>query len=329
MTLKEDKEMKEERERLIKTLKTLKFVIKNSEDALTRLYNPSSSKDYPVQLLNNLTKMYATKIKNLENVKGKPYFARIDWKEKEHDLKEYYIGKCSIIDDDSIVHVIDWRAPVSSLYYDSRIGESSYIAPDGEIFGELSLKRLYEIENGILNSYNDIDVTLDDELLKPYLTQKSDIRLKNIISTIQTEQNAIIRANINIPLIVQGVAGSGKTTVALHRIAYLVYEQQKNLKPEDFLIIAPNRFFLDYISNILPDLGVDDIKQETFEEFALSIINQKVAVENSYNKLAKIINDDKSEFSKDNMIIKSSQYNFRKFKSLVQVSSCFFLRRAL
>ena len=305
MVHKEEKEIKKEQNKLIDILKILKSVIKSSEDILTRLYNPSSIKDYPVQLLNNMTKMYVTKIKHLKNVKDKPYFARIDFKERGHGLKEYYIGKCSIIDDDTIIHVIDWRAPVSGLYYDSRIGETSYIVPDGEIFGNLSLKRLYEIENGVLNSYNDIDVALDDELLKPYLTQKSDVRLKNIISTIQTEQNAIIRANINVPLIVQGVAGSGKTTVALHRIAYLVYEQEKNLKPEDFLIIAPNRFFLDYISNILPDLGVDDIRQETFEEFALSIINQKITVENSYNKLAEIVNNHKSN---DNIVIKSSQY---------------------
>ena len=127
------------------------------------------------------------------------------------------------------------------------------------------------------------------------LNEKSDIRLKNIVSTIQAEQNKIIRASMSKPLIVQGVAGSGKTTVALHRIAYLVYNYEKSFKPDEFLIIAPNKFFLDYISNVLPDLGVDYVRQQTFEEFALDNINDKIQIINPNIELSKIV-DEKKEF---------------------------------
>ena len=129
------------------------------------------------------------------------------------------------------MQVIDWRTPIASLYYDERLGKVSYESPSGEIKGNLSLKRVYDIEKGKLQSFSDVDITTNDELLKPYLSDSSDNRLKNIISTIQMEQNKIIRAKLNKTIIVQGVAGSGKTTVALHRIAYLAYAYEKELKP--------------------------------------------------------------------------------------------------
>ena len=120
----------------------------------------------------------------------------------------------------------------------------------------------------------DIDITTNDEMLQPFLSANSDTRLKNIISTIQAEQNKIIRADMWQPLVVQGVAGSGKTTIALHRIAYLIYNYDKNFFPEEFLIIAPNKFFLNYISNVLPDLGVDRVGQSTYEEIAFDVIRK-------------------------------------------------------
>lgn len=283
-----------EEKRLKYTLKVIEKELEKSEESLTNLYKNFDRRSDNPYLLENLSKMFATRIERLKKSKDKPYFARIDFKEEgKKNPEQIYIGKANIMKDTENV-VVDWRAPVSSLYYDGRLGRVSYEAPIGTIDGELLLKRLFEITNGKLESFSDIDITASDELLKPYLSSNSDNRLKNIISTIQSEQNKIIRAPLNNPLIVQGVAGSGKTTVALHRIAYLAYAYEKQLKSDDFMIIAPNKFFLDYISAILPDLGVDDVKQLTFEEFAQNVINSGIKIENSNDKLADIVNNAKT-----------------------------------
>ena len=262
--------------------------------------------------------MHGTKIKNLENAKQTPYFARIDFKAEEEENKEkIYVGKTNIFDDESNVAVADWRAPISSLYYDGQLGKANYTCPEGIIEGELKLKRVYTIEKGKLLNYTDVDVTTNDKMLQECLGDNSDARLKNIITTIQSEQNKVIRANMFKPLIVQGVAGSGKTTVALHRIAYLVYTYEKDFKPEDFLIIAPNRFFLDYISNVLPDLGVDYVRQETFEDLALQLIKDKIVIEDANYKLAEIVNKNKSEREIEIEKLSSKFKASIKFKELV------------
>lgn len=300
-----------EEQRLKRTIDMIKKQINSSNESVESLYRNFNPKAGEARVLNNLVQMYNNKEKNLRRAIEKPYFARIDFMEDNAQKEKIYIGKCSVINDNNEVLVADWRAPISSLYYDGRIGKISYTAPEGEIKGELLLKRLYEIENGKLISFSDIDITSNDELLRPYLSVTSDVRLKNIISTIQSEQNKIIRAKLSTPLIVQGVAGSGKTTVALHRIAYLIYEHANNLKPENFLIIAPNKFFLDYISDTLPDLGVDDVSQLTFEDFAQKIIGEKLKIENSNNKLADIINNSKEKDSIEQRVAKfksSMQY---------------------
>ncbi len=190
-----------------------------------------------------------------------------------------------------------------------RVGKSNYKSPEGIIEGEISLKRQYFIENQILDKYSDIDLKTNDELLQIALEEKADDRLKNIVATIQTEQNSIIRADMNKALIVQGVAGSGKTTIALHRIAYLIYNCDKEFNPEDFMIIAPNKFFLNYISNVLPDLGVEDVKQYTFEDLAYEIIGKKLKISDSNEKLVTIVNKDFDEINHGNIetIIKESK----------------------
>lgn len=258
----------------------------------------------------NYGREYSTKIKNLKKATKEPYFARIDFKAEEQEEKEkIYIGRTNIFDENLNVVVADWRAPISSIYYDGQIGKVEYKVAEEIVKGELTLKRQYTIENGKLLGYNDIEVTTNDNLLQEALKEISDKRLKNIVATIQSEQNKIIRANMFKPLIVQGVAGSGKTTVALHRIAYLIYTYEKEFKPEEFLIIAPNKFFLNYISNVLPDLGVDYVWQQTFEEFASSIIKDKIKVENSGVTLKKII-----EENQENSILEEAS----KFKSSIK-----------
>ena len=216
--------------------------------------------------------------------------------------------------------VIDWRAPIADLYYEGRLGEAEYNCPAGKIHGEIKLKRQYFFKNGDLQDVMDIDITTNDEMLQPFLSANSDTRLKNIISTIQAEQNKIIRADMWQPLVVQGVAGSGKTTIALHRIAYLIYNYDKNFFPEEFLIIAPNKFFLNYISNVLPDLGVDRVGQSTYEEIAFDVIGSEFEIEEPNNKLARIIDNNKSEKEKKmcEIIIESSKYKSSiRFKNIL------------
>lgn len=262
------------------------------------------------------------KIQDIKQIKDKPYFARIDFTEDDsNQLEKLYIGKISVLDSSTQNPIIiDWRAPISNLYYDGRIGKSSYDSPDGVIEGNISLKRQYFIENQILEKYSDIDLKATDELLQVALEQKADDRLKNIVATIQGEQNSIIRADINKPLIVQGVAGSGKTTIALHRIAYLIYKYEKEFDPDNFMIIAPNKFFLNYISNVLPDLGVENVKQYTFEDLAYEVIGKKLKISDSNEKLVTIVNKEFDNINNGNIEIiieESKMKSSIKFKKIV------------
>lgn len=212
-------------------------------------------------------------LKILTNAVKKPYFGRIDFKSSDYNtIEKIYIGKYGISDEAKTM-VVDWRAPISTLYYNSELGNTSYICPDGEIKGNLLLKRQFEIEDGNLINYYDVDLVSNDLLLQKYLNENNDSRLKNIVSTIQSEQNEAIRKPINQNTIVQGVAGSGKTTIALHRLAYLIYNYKNKIKNNQYLVIGPNSVFLKYIKNVLPDLDVDGVNQETYETFAKNVID--------------------------------------------------------
>jgi DNA helicase-2/ATP-dependent DNA helicase PcrA len=235
-------------------------------------------------------------IRNLMSARSKPYFARIDFLEKGRDSAErLYIGKMSLIrDEDQKLIITDWRAPVANLYYEGRLGNASYDCPDGNIEGTLQLKRQFSIDNGELKEIFDIDITTNDELLQSCLGANADNRLKDIVTTIQAEQNAVIRADMWRPLIVQGAAGSGKTTIALHRIAYLIYNLEKSFVPENFMIIAPNKLFLNYISDVLPELGVEKARQTTFEEFAQDLIGKRFKLRDPNEKLQAFVDYTKS-----------------------------------
>lgn len=261
------------------------------------------------------------KLENIKKIKNVPYFARMDFKEENRDLEKLYIGKISILDNKTAeLIIVDWRAPISNLYYEGKIGSAEYECLGKKIKGDILLKRQYIIEKKQLKKYIDINVTGNDELLQNALEEKADDRLKNIVATIQDEQNKIIRAKINSPLIVQGVAGSGKTTIALHRIAYLIYNYEKEFKPEEFMIIAPTKFFLNYISNILPDLGVNNVKQCTFEDFAYDVIGKKLKISDSNEKLVIIVNKEFDDINKGkiDIMIKEAKYKSSiKFKKIV------------
>ena len=312
----DEKEFLREKEKLRKVLEKLDVEEKEIENNLANTEANYEKDDY---VKAQMIYLGAKKLKDLKQIKKKPYFARIDFKAEDEEKEKLYIGKLSIIDSKTQKPIIiDWRAPISNLYYDGRIGKSSYNSPQGEIKGEISLKRQYFIEERILKKFSDIDLKTNDELLQVALEEKADDRLKNIVATIQGEQNAIIRADLNKALIVQGVAGSGKTTIALHRIAYLIYQYERDFDPENFMIIAPNKFFLNYISNVLPDLGVENVKQYTFEDFAYEVIGKKLKISDSNEKLVTIVNKEFDDINKGdiNIIIEESKMkssiNFKK-----------------
>lgn len=255
-------------------------------DAIPKIY-----KDNPLMIA-NFIELYSRKISLMKRTIKKPYFARIDFaRDGEKNVEKLYIGKVGVMDEENNNITIDWRAPISSMYYDSNLGRTSYEAPEGTCTGEMLVKRQYEIEDGKLQSYQDVDTVSNDDLLKPYLEASVDNRLKNIVSTIQVEQNAIIREPIAQNLIIQGVAGSGKTTVALHRIAYLVYNNRERINPEQYLVIGPNKFFVNYISSVLPDLDVDNVNQLTYLELCQKSLNEKIQLINEEEKLITSIVD--------------------------------------
>lgn len=227
-------------------------------------------------MVSNLNKLESRE-KILKMNIEKPYFARIDFVSDDLGIKEVcYIGKIGTMDSDNKIITVDWRTPIASLYYDSAIGEASYIAPEGKITGKLLVKRQYDIEKRKLISFQDVDSVSSDEILKPYLSTSIDARLKNIVSTIQKEQNEIIRETIDTDIIVQGVAGSGKTTVALHRIAYLVYQNKDTIDISQYLIIGPNKFFVHYISSVLPDLDVEGVGEFDLLEFTSNYLGEAI-----------------------------------------------------
>ncbi len=199
-----------------------------------------------------------------------PFFGRVDFVyEGEDEAEIFYIGIGNFAEDTGMTPLIyDWRAPVSGLFYDYDRGPASYQAPAGVMEGEITAKKQYKIRKGKLIYAFESDTKIDDEILKAELGTNGDVKLKNIVSTIQREQNAIIRNTEDKILAIQGVAGSGKTSVALHRIAYLLYHDRDNLKSSDVLILSPNSVFADYISHILPELGEEPVQEMSFDLFA-------------------------------------------------------------
>ena len=221
-----------------------------------------------------------------------PYFGRVDFiYEGEDEPEIFYIGIGSFSPKKGGVPLIyDWRAPVSSLFYDYDSGEASYEAPGGEMCGEITSKWQYKIRKGKLVYAFESDVKIDDEVLREELSASGDTKLKNIIRTIQKEQNEIIRNTKDRVLVIQGVAGSGKTSVALHRIAYLLYHDRINLHSENVLILSPNSVFSDYISHVLPELGEEPIREMSLDTFAYKRLSDTVNdCEDRYDRLERLL----------------------------------------
>ncbi|WP_419038354.1 HelD family protein [Enterocloster bolteae] len=200
-------------------------------------------------------------------LKDSPYFARIDFKEEEEEGQPYYIGRFAFQYENEPL-IFDWRAPISSMFYDCEVGEAGFLAPAGWTAGELTRKRQFKIRNGIMEYALESSANVQDDVLQRELSHTSDEKMKSIISTIQKEQNQIIRNEKEGTLIIQGVAGSGKTSIALHRIAFLLYRFKDRLSARNVTILSPNKVFGDYISGVIPELGEEPIYEMSFGELA-------------------------------------------------------------
>ena len=289
-------EFERERVKLEQTIAIVKQILQDENLDLKRLYNDFVGDREELWRIADRKKLH---ISNLEVAQDKPYFARIDFvAEEDGKTSTIYIGKNGVMKDTDII-VTDWRAPISSLYYDAEVGKCGFEAPNGRVNGEMLLKRQYEIENGELQEYFDVDLVSNDGLLQKYLNDNNDARLKSIVSTIQKEQNDVIRKNLSDNIIIQGVAGSGKTTVALHRIAYLVYNYINSIKQNQYLVIGPNPVFLKYIKSVLPELDVDGVEQCTYEMFAKKYIDEDININPSNKKVvANISGKNKNDIDK-------------------------------
>lgn len=288
-------QLKQEEEYLKKTLAVIKELIENDDNSIkdkmaeiqemkkylwennamlddaeiaSGMYNVNCDISYTNENIKKLLKLK----KSLEN----PYFGRVDF-ESDGFSEPIYIGINGIAKDLNF-YVFDWRTPIASLFYNYGTGPASYEAPSGTISGNISLKRQYKISNEKIERCFNSDINIDDEYLQEILANASSEKMTNIVNTIQKEQNEIIRNVSDKYLIVQGIAGSGKTSVALHRIAYLLYKE-KNLSSNNVLIFSPNDVFSQYISNVLPELGEDNVLQTTFSDFAGAYIRDFKEIE--------------------------------------------------
>ena len=244
----------------------------------------------------------------LRQIKDKPYFASIVFKDDEGKVNNIYISLTYLKDDHLNNILYDWRSPICSLFYDYETGPCSYKAPGGVYSGELKRKRQYKIENRKLVGVFDNSLNIDDEVLQEVLATESSEKMKNVVNTIQQEQNQVIRNVEDNNLIVQGIAGSGKTTVALHRIAFLLY-RLPNLTSNNILIFSPNEIFTEYISDVLPSLGEANTLQTTFSDYMYSMIQEYKDVESFTDFVSRYytyreVNSDLVEYKQSDEIIK-------------------------
>lgn len=227
----------------------------------------------------------------LEKLVDSPYFARVDFRVDGEDAPEQiYIGLSTLIDHIDNRHLVyDWRAPISSIFYDFEPGEAFYETEEGPIKGYMTMKRQYKIVRGQLRYMFNTNLRVSDEILQELLSKSVDGRMSSIVTTIQREQNRIIREEANKVLVVQGPAGSGKTSVALHRVAYLLYKYRNSMSSDSMVILSPNRIFGDYISDVLPELGEQNIHQTTFQQLAERLLGRSVATEDMSEQLEYIL----------------------------------------
>lgn len=265
-----------------------------------------------------------------ERMLDSPYFGRVDFcYEGEEASEVYYIGIGNLARNRAEdPYVFDWRAPVSGLFYDYDKGEAQFEAPAGILKGEITKKKQYKIKNGKILYVLESEMNIDDEILQQALLEHANASLKNIVTTIQKEQNTIIRDQSHRILAVQGCAGSGKTSVALHRIAYLLYHNRKNLNASQILILSPNSIFADYISRILPELGEENICEMTFDDFAYHSLKEYGEAEDRYDEMEKLLHDQESEeyFTVNGLQPSTKEADYKQTKEYIEELNAFILK---
>ena len=226
-----------------------------------------------------------------------PYFGRIDFVPQGQATLPVYIGIYSFIDEQPRQSLIyDWRAPISSMFYDFELGEAAFATPGGMVQGTIELKRQYKIRDGRMEFLIENDVNIHDDVLQRELAKSSDDKLKNIVATIQRDQNAVIRNETAPVMVIQGVAGSGKTSIALHRIAFLLYRYRETIGAKDVLIISPNKVFADYISNVLPELGEEHIPELGMEELAADLLDHQYLFQTFFEQVSALLEQHDAAF---------------------------------
>jgi len=262
-----------------------------------------------------------TKIEKLINA---PYFARLDFRYRgEQEAEQIYIGRFTFTADNNDILIYDWRAPVSGMYYEYELGPASYEAPAGSMDGDIERKRQFRINNGELEYALESAVNINDDILQRELSSTSDDKMKTIIATIQKEQNQIIRNDKSEVLIIQGVAGSGKTSIALHRVAYLLYRYKDYLSADNVAIISPNKVFADYISGVLPELGEEPIMEISFEDIASDELSGTI----KYERYTDQIDDPAPEWIERSRFKSAPEFITLADKYLIHAANAYFKPR--
>ncbi|MBQ7466859.1 MAG: UvrD-helicase domain-containing protein [Clostridia bacterium] len=271
-----DKEIAKANVKIDEYSEDVKSQLKYTWDAETQTDENCWAENVRLLELKSISAINTTnKVKSYLRMIKSAYFARIDF-ETEGDTLPIYLG-IATLEDGRDFYVYDWRTPIASMFYDFEMGEAQYETPDGEIIkGKITLKRQYKIDGENIVQIFDTNMQIIDDILKEMLQGKASDKMKNIVTTIQKEQNKIIRKNDTDILVVQGPAGSGKTSVAMHKIAYLLYSEKNKISNSNILILSPNDIFSDYVSNVLPEIGEDNVYQTTFMDFIKSRLDMKI-----------------------------------------------------
>lgn len=254
-----------------------------------------------------------------------PYFGRIDF-DSSHQLLLVYIGIHTFFDETERANLIyDWRAPISSMFYDFELGPAGYETPSGKVEGEIKLKRQYKVVEGRMEYMIENAVNIQDELLQRELSKSADDKMKNIVATIQRDQNAVIRNESASVMIIQGVAGSGKTSIALHRIAFLLYRFRESIRSKDIMILSPNKVFADYISNVLPELGEEQIPEMVMEELATEVLENKFRFQTFFDQVSALLQNHEAKFIERIQYKSSFEFLANLNKYLIHLENNFFV----
>lgn len=274
----------------VETLKEYKDYLWSNKDI-----DPQEIRSMRESILNHfaLGENVIAKRRRLDKLLDIPYFGRIDFQENQPESEPVpvYIGIHTFYDFRKKANLIyDWRAPIAGMFYDFELGEATYLSPSGNVEGKISLKRQYRIRKGKMEYMIESSITVHDEVLQKELSSNADDKMRNIVATIQREQNRIIRNEDASALIIQGVAGSGKTSIALHRIAYLLYTFKGEISSKDILIISPNKVFADYISNVLPELGEETVPETSMEQILSGALDNKFKYQSFFEQVKELLN---------------------------------------